>query len=53
MRRPNACFWLVLFMAGSVFGIPLHCAPIAWQLVEVTFSDGATATGIFTYDAAG
>jgi hypothetical protein len=38
-------------MAGSFFGIPLHSAPIAWQLVDVTFSDGATAAGVFTYDA--
>ena len=45
-------FCFLLFGGLSVPGAPLHASPLSWQLMGVTFSDGATASGTFTYDAA-
>jgi uncharacterized protein (TIGR03382 family) len=41
---------------ASVLALAAACAsagPLTWNLFGVTFSDGATATGYFTYDATG
>jgi uncharacterized protein (TIGR03382 family) len=41
---------------ASVLALSTACAsagPLTWNLFGVTFSDGATATGYFTYDATG
>ena len=46
------CFWFALFVACSIASVPLYSSPIVWQLAGVTFGDGATAAGSFTYDAA-
>jgi hypothetical protein len=40
---------LLIVMAGAPFAA--HAAPVTWYLVDVTFEDGATAFGSFTYDA--
>jgi hypothetical protein len=47
-KRHLVVFAAVAFFAASV---PLRAAPITWQLGGVTFSDGATASGTFIYDA--
>jgi hypothetical protein len=39
---------LIAVLAASV---PLHAGPIVWQLIGVSFSDGAHASGTFSYDA--
>jgi hypothetical protein len=48
-KQPIVLFVLMVGLAASV---PLQAGPIVWQLVGVTFSDGASASGSFTYDAA-
>jgi len=42
-----------LSLAAAVFGaaLPAQAIPITWHLDGVTFSDGATASGSFVYDA--
>jgi hypothetical protein len=44
-------FGLFVFVAWLVMSVPLHATPIVWQLTGATFSDGATASGTFSYDA--
>jgi hypothetical protein len=51
MRASKRCFAVFLFVAWAVASVPLHAAPIGWELFGVTFSDGASASGTFTYDA--
>jgi hypothetical protein len=41
-----------LIATVAMFALPVHADPIVWTLQDVTFDDGATATGNFTYDAA-
>lgn len=38
-----------VLLAASLFS---HAAPVTWQLSNLTFTDGGTATGSFVYDAA-
>ncbi len=52
MRWHNQRLWIFVFGAGLIASVPLRAQPIVWQLVGLTFSDGATASGTFAYDAA-
>jgi hypothetical protein len=52
MRWQRQCFGFFVFVAWLVASVPLNATPVLWQLVGVTFTDGATASGAFTYDAA-
>jgi hypothetical protein len=37
---------------GLLASVPIQASPITWQLGGVSFSDGAMASGTFTYDVA-
>ena len=50
MRSFTKPFGLFVLVTGLAASAPLRAAPIVWQLVGVTFSDGAIASGSFTYD---
>jgi len=39
------------FFAFVLSAMPSHAATLTWNLVGVTFDDGATASGSFDYDA--
>lgn len=52
MRWQKQGFGFFVFVAWLAASVPLHATPIVWQLAGVTFTDGATASGAFTYDAA-
>ena len=43
---------LALFVMAGMSALPAQADPIIWTLHGVTFDDGGTATGRFTYDAA-
>ena len=49
MKLPIA----LLAAAVAAFGLsaPASAAPVTWDLVDVAFEDGGTASGTFTYDA--
>src|SRR5262249_10560937 len=51
MPSPKRRLSLLILVTGLVGDVPSHAGPIVWQLFGVTFSDGATASGTFTYDA--
>ena len=52
MRWQKQGFGFFVFVAWLAASVPLQATPIVWQLAGVTFTDGATASGAFTYDAA-
>ena len=51
MRWQRQGLVFVLFVVWLFATVPLHAAPITWQLVGVTLDDGATASGSFVFDA--
>lgn len=40
-----------LAAAFCLASAPVHATPVKWHLVDVTFNDGGSASGYFTYDA--
>ena len=51
MKIAKAFSVLALFAAVGIFSDTTQADPIVWTLQGVTFDDGGTATGSFTYDA--
>jgi hypothetical protein len=49
MKFPK--FLAAFATAAALFAGSAHAAPVLWTLTGVTFDDGATASGSFTYDA--
>ncbi len=43
--------WIALVIGLTAMSSTAVAAPVKWTLVDVTFSDGGTASGSFMYDA--
>ena len=41
----------VFFMACLMYSTPVMAIPVVWTVQNVTFNDGGTAIGSFTFDA--
>jgi len=46
-----ASFFVVLVSVAALFSASANATPVVWYLSGVTFADGGTASGSFTYDA--